>query len=386
MDATEDKGITLYRGLDGVHIDESSVSSIDGTKGELIYRGYDIRELADKVSFEETSYLLWNDDLPNQSQLDAFKESLKPHFKIPDEVIDILKGLPKDIHPMHAIRTAVSALGALDKEAEGVEQDNVQRIGLNLLAKFPTITAAVARIRNGKEVVAPKPELSIAANFLYMLNGEEPSEAATRVMDVALVLHAEHGSNASTFVARATASTLTDVYSAITSAVGCLKGPLHGGANAAVMGALEEIGSVDGVEPYVMATLDKEGGRVMGFGHRVYRVLDPRAVILKEVSHNLAEESGDSKWFDMSLEMERIMDREMNKKGKQVKPNVDFFSASVYRMLGFPREMYTPIFAVARVSGWMTHLYEQYADNRIMRPRLVYNGPVGKTFKPIDER
>ena len=377
---------TIYRGLDGVHIDSSSISSIDGMKGELVYRGYDIRELADKASFEEVSYLLWHDDLPTESELAEFRESLKPHFAVPDGVLNILKGLPEDTHPMHAIRTAVSALGTFDAEAEGVDAHNVRRIGLSLLAKFPTVTAALERIRKGQEPVQPDPNLSIAGNFLYMLSGEKPSEAATRVMDVALVLHAEHGSNASTFVARSTASTLTDVYSAITSAVGCLKGPLHGGANAAVMGALEEIGSVEGVEPYVMNILGKEGGRVMGFGHRVYRVLDPRAVILKEVSHNLAEESGDSKWFDMSLEMERVMDREMSKKGKQVKPNVDFFSASVYRMLGFPRDMYTPIFAVARIAGWMAHLYEQYSDNRIMRPRLVYDGPKGKTFTPLSER
>ena len=205
-------------------------------------------------------------------------------------------------------------------------------------------------------------------------------------MDVALVLHAEHGSNASTFVARATASTLTDVYSAITAAVGALKGPLHGGANTAVMAALEGIGSIEGVEPYVLSVLAKPGGRVMGFGHRVYKVLDPRAQVLKEVSRQLAQESGDSKWFDMSLEMERVMDREMVKKGKEVKPNVDFFSASVYRMLGFPGDMYTPIFAVARISGWMAHLYEQYADNRIMRPRLAYSGGMGLKFKPIAER
>jgi citrate synthase len=205
-------------------------------------------------------------------------------------------------------------------------------------------------------------------------------------MDVALVLHAEHGSNASAFVGRATASSLTDVYSAITAAVGSLKGPLHGGANTGVMTTLEDIGDVAGVEAYVKETLESKSGRVMGFGHRVYRVLDPRAQILKNVAKELAEESGDSKWYEMSLEMERVMDREMEERGKQVRANVDFFSASVYRMLGFPKDMYTPIFAVARISGWMAHLFEQYADNRLMRPRLVYEGPTGRTFTPIDER
>ncbi len=377
---------TIYRGLDGVHIDTTTISRIDGQRGELIYRGYDIRQLADKASFEEVAYLLWHDDLPTRQELDAFHHDLAANFPVPEPVFDAFRSMPSDVHPMHAIRTAVSLLGALDHEAEAVDDANVHRIGLKLLAQFATFTAAYQRIRSGKEPVAPDPALSVAANFLYMLNGERPTPAATRVMDVALVLHAEHGSNASAFVARATASTLTDVYSAVAAAVGALKGPLHGGANVGVMQALERIGSTAGVEPYVLEMLDKPGGRVMGFGHRVYKVMDPRAIILKDVAHHLAEESGDSKWFEMSLEMERVMDREMEKKGKQVKPNVDFFSASVYRMLGLPRDMYTPIFAVSRISGWMAHLYEQYANNRIMRPRLVYDGPTGLIFKPIEQR
>jgi len=377
---------TIYRGLDGVHIDTTTISRIDGQRGELIYRGYDIRQLADKASFEEVAYLLWHDDLPTRQQLDAFHGRLAANFPVPEPVFDAFRSMPAGVHPMHAIRTAVSLLGALDPEAEGVDDANVHRIGLKLLAQFATFTAAYERIRNGKQAVAPDPELSIAGNFLYMLTGERPTAAATRVMDVALVLHAEHGSNASAFVARATASTLTDVYSAIAAAVGALKGPLHGGANVGVMQALEQIGSVEGVEPYVKETLAKPGGRVMGFGHRVYKVMDPRAIILKDVAHHLAEESGDSKWFEMSLEMERVMDGEMEKLGKQVKPNVDFFSASVYRMLGLPRDMYTPIFAVSRISGWMAHLYEQYANNRIMRPRLTYDGPTGRTFTPVEQR
>ncbi len=377
---------TINRGLDGVYIDESAICFIDGAKGELIYSGYDIRELAGKASFEEVTYLLWNGELPTSSQLEEFRAALAPNFEIPEAVYELYRSLPTDTAPMHALRSAVSLVAGFDEDADGVDAENVHRIGLKLLAQFPLLAAAFQRIREGKEPVAPRADLSVAGNFLYTLTGEEPTPAATRVMDVALVLHAEHGSNASTFVARATASTLTDVYSAITAAVGALKGPLHGGANTAVMQALEEIGSLEAVEPYVMGVLGKSGGRVMGFGHRVYKVTDPRAQILKEVSRNLAEESGDSKWFEMSLEMERVMDREMGKKGKEVKPNVDFFSASVYRMLGFPGDMYTPIFAVARIAGWMAHLYEQYADNRIMRPRLVYTGPRGKRFTPIDER
>lgn len=377
----------IYRGLLGIHIDESSICSIDGQAGELIYRGYNITELAGNASFEEVVYLLWNGELPNQAQLDRLHDDLNDYYAIPDKLIELMRDFPKDVHPMHVLRTAVSVLGVYDAKAEEVtELGSVGRVGRRLVAQFPTFTAAWARIREGKEVIQPDPELSIAANFLYMLNGERPSEAATKVMDVALVLHAEHGCNASAFVARATASSLTDVYSAISASVGSLKGPLHGGANTAVMKALETIGSVENVEQYVNDVLAEPGGRLMGFGHRVYRVLDPRAKILRGVAERLAEESGESKWFEMSLEMERVMDGIMEAKGKQVKPNVDFFSASVYRMLGFPADMYTPIFAVARVAGWMAHLVEQYNDNRIMRPRLVYTGTKGKTFVPIAER
>ena len=378
--------VTIQRGLDGVVIDTTEICSIDGLKGELIYRGYDIRELADKASFEEVVYLLWNGQLPDQDQLTEFKASLEPHFAVPDEAVDVLRHFPTSESPMHALRTAVSLLSAADKDSDGVELDNVRRIGLRLTAQTATLTAALRRIREGQDPVAPHPDLSLAANFLYMTNNEMPSDAAVRVMDVALVLHAEHGSNASTFVARATASTLTDVYSAITAAIGSLKGPLHGGANTAVMQLLEEIGSVDAVEDFVMNKLSQPKARIPGFGHRVYRVLDPRAAILEGVAEKLAEESGDSKWFEMSQEMKRVMEREMDKQGKQVRPNVDFFSASVYRMLGFPGEMYTPIFTVARTPGWMAHLLEQYADNRLMRPKLAYEGEKGKTFTPIGSR
>ena len=381
----EDKN-QIDRGLVGVNIGTSEICLIDGEKGDLIYRGYDIRELADRTTFEEVVWLLWHDDLPTKAQLEMLQKDLAPNFAVPPAVLDMLRSLPEDADPMHALRTGISMLAAFDEDPDETSEANVQRIGRRLVAQFPTVTAAFHRIRNGKEPVDPHPDLSVAGNFLYMLNGEVPSDAAIRVMDAALVLHAEHGSNASAFVGRATASTLTDVYSAITSAVGALKGPLHGGANTGVMATLEKIGDVGGVEDHVLKTLDEKGGRVMGFGHRVYRVVDPRAQILKDVAQELAEESGDSKWFEMSLEMERVMDREMEKRGKHVRANVDFFSASVYRMLGFPKDMYTPIFAVARISGWMAHLYEQYADNRLMRPRLVYEGPTGRTFAPIDQR
>jgi citrate synthase len=376
----------IHRGLAGVNIDTSKICSIDGEKGELIYRGYDIRELADKASFEEVIYLLWNGDLPDRQQLAGFLGELRQFQELPAQAIQVLREAGSKAAPMAAIRTAVSMLGATDTAADDLDPANQRRIGLRLVAQVPVLTAAFERLRNGKDPVAPDPDLSLAANFLYMLNGEKPTDAAVRVMDVALVLHAEHGSNASTFVARATASTLTDIYSAITAAIGSLKGPLHGGANTAVMQTLEKLGSLEAVEPFVLGVLDQPGGRVMGFGHRVYRVTDPRARILKGVAEALARESGDGKWFEMSLEMERVMDREMEKKGKQVKPNVDFYSASVYRMLGFPGDMFTPVFTVARVPGWMAHLYEQYANNSIMRPRLVYTGSRDRKFVPLEER
>lgn len=376
----------IQRGLDNVIIDTTSICSIDGLAGELIYRGYDIRELAGKATFEEVIFLLWHGHLPNNAELQALKAELTPNLSIVPEAIDALRVCAKKDNPMHALRTAVSILAASDDDSDDVSLENVRRIGVRLSAQIITLTAALQRLRAGLEPVAPHPELDLAANFIYMNNDEVPSEAAVKVMDVALVLHAEHGSNASTFVARATASTLTDVYSAITAAISSLKGPLHGGANTAVMQMLEKVGSAAAVEDYITQELSVPKARIPGFGHRVYRVLDPRAAILEGVAQHLAQESGDSKWFEMSQEMERVMEVAMEKRGKQVRPNVDFYSASVYRMLGFPAEMYTPIFAAARVPGWMAHLLEQYANNRLMRPKIRYTGEKGKTFVPLASR
>ncbi|MGL4611662.1 MAG: citrate/2-methylcitrate synthase [Trueperaceae bacterium] len=377
---------TIYRGLEDVLIDTTQICFIDGDKGELVYRGYPIEELASKVSFEEVTYLLWNTDLPTKAQLEGFRGQLKANYALPNEILDLLHHFSKTLHPMHALRTAISMLAAYDEKPDDLSPENIRRIGYSLVAKLPTLVATLERVRNDLTPVFPNPDFDIATNFLYMLTGEKPSNAAVHVMDTALVLHAEHSVNASTFVARSTASSLADVFSSITAAAASLKGPSHGGANMATMQALESIGEVNKVDQYVLDTLAKPGGRVMGFGHRVYKVLDPRAAILKEVAQHLSDEQGGNKWFQMSLEMEKVMDREMTKKGKPVKPNVDFFSASIYRMLGFPTDMFTPIFAVARVAGWMAHLYEQYANNRIMRPDIVYEGPKGKTFKPLEKR
>jgi citrate synthase len=379
-------GTAINRGLAGVYFDESEICFIDGDKGKLIYRGYPIEELANKATYEEVVHLLWHGELPTQAQLDDLRCALNSNYEVPPAALEVLREFSPHTNPMHAIRSAVSLLSAFDNDPDDVSAENIRRIGTKLTAQVVTLTAAIQRMRNGKKHISARSDLGVAANFLYMLTGNLPSEAATRVMDVALVLHAEHSSNASTFTARTTASTLTDVYSAITAALGSLKGPLHGGANTAVMNTFEGIGRVEDVEQFVLKTLSDPKGRMMGFGHRVYTTLDPRAGVLRDVAKRLAEESGEAKWFEMNLEMERVMDREMAKLGKKVKPNVDFFSASVYRMLGLPPDMYTPIFALARIPGWMAHLYEQYSDNRLMRPRLSYKGEKERKFVPIEAR
>jgi citrate synthase len=377
---------TIHRGLAGVYFAESDICHIDGERGELYYRGYDIRDLTE-ATYVEVVYLLWHGELPTAKQLADFRAELVPHYPIPDKVMELLLCLPEGTDPMHMLQAAAAMLAAFDENPDEIDPDNLRRIGLSLVVQFPYIVATFERIRRGQEPLEPRADLGLAGNFLYMLNGELPERAAVRVLNTALLLHAEHGSNASTFTARTSASTLTDAYSAIAAAVGSLKGPLHGGANEAVMRTLEGIGSIEGVEQFVLDTLAKPKGRVMGFGHRVYRVLDPRGKILRDVAEKLAKTSEEAKYFHMSLEMERVMEREMAARGKHdVKPNLDFFSASVYRMLGIAVDMYTPVFAIARVSGWMAHLFEQYADNHLVRPRLHYRGELGRRFVPIAQR
>ncbi len=377
---------TIHHGLAGVYFAESDICHIDGERGELFYRGYDIRDLTE-ATYVEVVYLLWHGELPTAKQLEDFRAELVPHYPIPDKVMELLLCLPPGTDPMHMLQAAAAMLAAFDQNPDEIDPDNLRRIGLSLVVQFPNLVATFERLRRGEAPLEPRSDVGLAGNFLWMLNGEVPNDAAIRVLNTALLLHAEHGSNASTFTARTSASTLTDAYSAIAAAVGSLKGPLHGGANEAVMRTLEQIGSVEKIEQYVLDTLAKPRGRVMGFGHRVYRVLDPRGKILRDVAEKLAETSSEAKYFHMSLEMERVMEREMNARGKSnIRPNLDFFSASVYRMLGIPVDMYTPVFAVARVSGWMAHLYEQYAENHLVRPRLQYRGELGKRFVPLAER
>jgi len=374
------------KGLEGVIVGQSKLSDIDGEVGELIYAGYDIDDLARNTTFEEVCYLLWNGELPNREQLQGLKDELQANAGLSDEMLAVLRTLPADADPMAALRTAVSALGTFDPNADDISAAEVRRKALYLTAVTPTLVAAYDRLRNGKEPLQPKAGNSFAANFLYMLNGEDANETRCRTMDVALVLHAEHAMNASTFAARVTAGTLSDVYSAITSAIGTLKGPSHGGANVEVMNMLREIDE-SGEDPAAWVHNALEGGKkVMGFGHRVYKATDPRATVLRELADKIMAEAGETRWLDLSDKIRAAMAGEMEKRGKKIYPNVDFFSASVYTTLGIPMDLFTAVFAIARMPGWTAHLQEQYADNRLIRPGSEYIGPRGKTVTPIDQR
>ncbi|HWO75503.1 MAG TPA: citrate synthase [Bacillus sp. (in: firmicutes)] len=371
--------MTVAKGLEGVVATSSAISSIiDDT---LTYVGYNIDDLAENASFEEIIYLLWHGKLPTQSQLDELKKELSENASLPKEVLDHFKMYPiNDVHPMGALRTAVSLLGLYDEEADVMTEEANYRKAIRLQAKMPTIVAAFSRVRKGLEPVEPRSDLSFAANFLYMLNGAEPEAVAVEAIDKALILHADHELNASTFTARVCVATLSDIYSGVTAAIGALKGPLHGGANEQVMKMLTEIGTVDRVESYIHEKLaNKE--KIMGFGHRVYRKGDPRAKHLREMSRRLTELTGEPHWYEMSTKIEEIVTSE-----KALPPNVDFYSASVYHSLGIDHDLFTPIFAVSRVSGWIAHILEQYANNRLIRPRAEYTGPGMQKYVPINER
>lgn len=369
-----------FPGLEGVVVAISSITSINGTEGKLMYRGYSIHELAEHSTYEEVVYLLFNGELPDQHQLAQLKERLSESRALPEQVLDVLRLMPKGANPMAALRTAVSALSFFDAAAEDMAEAANQHKALRLTAQVATIVAAFDRIRNGRAPIAPRADLDHAANFLYMLSGEVPNEVNARAMDVALILHADHEMNASTFAARVTASTLSDFYSAITSAVGTLKGPLHGGANTEVMKMLLEIGDENKVESYVKEGMAKKQ-RFMGFGHRVYKTMDPRATVLRRISRELGERAGNLKWFNMSETVERMVREE-----KGLNPNVDFFSASAYYMMGIPLDLYTPIFAVSRIAGWSANVLEQYANNRLMRPDTDYVGPKERAYVAMAER
>ncbi len=365
-------------GLEGVVATQSGISSI--IDGVLTYRGINIDELAKYASFEEVVFLLWNDKLPSNEELAKLRKDLAQQGLLPDEVILLMKALPKNTHPMAMLRTVVSALEMYDPDANDMSDEANRRKALNIQAKISTVVAAIQRVKEGKEILSPQPEFSFAQNFLYMLNGEEPTELAINSLDTALVLHADHELNASTFASRVTVGTLANIYAGIVSAIGTLSGPLHGGANEAVMRMLEEIGEVENVEAYIYEAMVKKK-KIMGFGHRVYKTGDPRAKFLKSMSKQLTALTGQDKLYEMSVKVDDIIQKE-----KGLLPNVDFYSASTYHSLGIPSELFTPIFAVSRTSGWTAHILEQYANNRLIRPRAEYTGSPIRKYVPIEER
>jgi citrate synthase len=367
-------------GLRGVVVGASTVSDVVGDKGELIYQGYNIHDLAKHSTFEEAAFLLWNKRLPKRAELEELKSLLGRSYAVPNQVFELMKQLPGEADPIDTLRTAVSALELYDPTARDLSLENSRKISLKLTGQFATLVAASDRIRNGKEPVAPLPDANIATNFLYMLKGEKPSEHDAKLFDTCLILHADHELNASTFTARVVAGTLATIYASVVAAIGALSGPLHGGANTNVMKTLLEIGEVDNVESFVKRAL-AEKRKMMGFGHAVYKTEDPRATHLRQFSREMGERSGNTKWYDMSRKVEEVMMRE-----KGLYPNVDFFSASTYYMMGIPLDLYTPIFAVSRITGWTAHILEQFADNKLIRPRADYVGPRNVPYVPIGER
>ncbi len=377
-------GVTkiVAKGLEGVVATATALSDVRGLEGKLIYRGYDIDELAGKVSFEEASYLLWQGDLPSSKQLAQLKKSLASERELPQGVVEYILAAPKDSSPMDILRTCISMLGLYDYSPIGVEHVELNRHRqISLTAKIGVIAAYFHRARRGQSLPPVRKDLGEAAHFLYLLNGQEAGPEAVATLDMAFVLHADHGMNASTFAARVCASTLTDIYSAVSTAVGTLKGLLHGGANEGVIHMLQKIGSLEKVDGWVKEQMEQKK-KIMGIGHRVYKVLDPRAPHLKRMAEKLTGELGDTKWIQMSERIAQIMHEE-----KGLNANVDFYSATVYYSLGLPTDLFTPIFAVARMAGWTGHILEQWQDNRLFRPDSEYVGPaVGRKVVPLAQR
>ena len=369
------------KGLEGIIANESKLSNVQGLEGKLSYLGYTIDDLVENTSFEEVLYLLHRGQLPNRAELDELTSTLRANRNLPQGIIDFLKASPKDAGPMDVIRTGVSMLGLYDQRGEHQNRELNEERALAIVAKIPLIVAGFHRCRQGLEIIEPRDDLSEAAHFLYLVNGEVPSDDAAKTLDVAYILHADHGMNASTFSSRVTIATLSDIYSSITSAIGTLKGPLHGGANEGVIQMLEEIGSEDAVDSYVEGKLERKE-KIMGIGHRVYKVLDPRAPHLRKMAIKLTEELGDAKWINMSERIAQIM-----KERKGLNANVDFYSATVYYSLGIPTDLFTPIFAISRASGWTAQVLEQLDDNRLYRPLTDYIGADSQPpIPPIDER
>ncbi|HMG01538.1 MAG TPA: citrate synthase [Edaphobacter sp.] len=374
--------VAAPKGLEGIVATNSSICWIDGDAGVLSYRGIDIHELAQRSTFEETTYLLWFGRLPNASELAEFTKKLSEARKVDPKILDLLRSVPATATPMQVLRTAVSLLSIYDvDEADNSHDANVRK-SYRLTSQIAMIVALFDRIRKGKSPVEADPALSHAANFLWMLNGEKPSETATRTFDIALILHADHELNASTFAARVIAATLADIHSAITGAIGALKGPLHGGANEATMRLLYAIDKAGADPVEYVRQMFAEKKKISGFGHRVYHTEDPRATHLRRMSEELSKSSGNTQWFEMSRKIEQFVKQE-----KKLNANVDFYSASTYTLLGIDIDLFTPIFALSRIAGWAAHVIEQHDDNRLIRPRAEYVGPAYPTrYLPIKDR
>jgi citrate synthase len=374
---------TAAKGLEGVVAATTEMSFIDGEKGILEYVGIAIDDLARNSSFEETVFLLWNRRLPKKDELEAFTKELRANYDLSDSTLDRVRSMPKSAEPMHVLRTLISALALEDSSPNSTDVDEVRGKALRVLGQAPAMVAAFDRTRRGEDVVAPDKNLSFAANFLYMLNGAKPTETMERAFDVCMILHADHGLNASTFAGRVIIATQSDIYSTLTGAVGALRGPLHGGANEGVMKMLNEIPTVDDVETYVMNKLSSKQ-RIMGFGHRVYKAYDPRATYLKTLAKQLAEDTGNMDLYEKSHKVEEVMEREVASKG--IYPNVDFYSATAYHCLGLKLDLFTPMFAMSRISGWAGHAIEQLEAARLIRPKAEYVGPHDVEYTPISER
>jgi citrate synthase len=373
-----------YRaGLEGIPATQSSISFVDGQRGILEYRGIPIEELGDRSTFLETAYLLIWGELPTQEDLSAFEDEIQNHRRLKYRIRDMMKCFPESGHPMDALQACAAALGLFYSRRNLDDPTYMRESIVRLLAKIPTMVAAFQLMRKGNDPVQPRDDLSYAANFLYMLNEREPDPLAARIFDISLMLHAEHTINASTFSAMVTASTLTDPYAVVASAVGTLAGPLHGGASEEVIHMLEEIGSVDRVQDYIEERLATKG-KIMGFGHRVYKVKDPRATILQQLAEKLFEKFGRDDYYDVAVELERVVAEKLGHRG--IYPNVDFFSGVVYRKLGIPTDLFTPVFAISRTAGWLAHWREQLAENRIFRPTQIYTGLHDAAYIPISER
>ena len=374
---------TLVPGLAGIPAAESAISFIDGQAGILEYRGYRIEELAEQSNFEETAWLLMYGELPTADQLADFRKRLAAHRELPEGLIAMLRAMPKDTHPMAALQAAVAALGGFEPRVAFGDESDFEHAWLRLLGATPSIVATLERFRRGQEPVAPDASLNTAGNFLWQLNGEKPAPVSDKILDLALVLHADHTMNASTFAARVVYGTEADPYASISGAIGALSGPLHGGANERVLASLESIGGVSKVGDWAQGQFDSKG-KIMGFGHRVYKVKDPRSHALQSLAADLFEELGHTELYDVALKLEDVVVERLGDKG--IHPNVDFFSGIVYSKLDIPTDQFTPIFAIARTAGWLAHLHEQMQDNKLFRPGQIYVGAQTRGYTAIDAR